>query len=359
MKIIEGMFCINPIIEKYEKRYIFGISSEQVKLFVQLLNKRIHIDGFVSEDDCGIILFHKPVISMQKIEKGKSVLLIVSDSETIAIDSDIEVCSDIFVLNPRINKRGITIYGAGRIGRKIEKYLRMKEHVLVQRFLDQNAGTQSWTVGEVVTLEDAELSEESSVILASEKFIEMRENLLPFYQGTCFIPYEFMSNYWLDFSDEIKTYTVEGDIYNICYHIMHNKKQKLVMYGTGKSAQAIVQLYELLDRKIDFFIEDVEVKKPVDLQYEVREVEDILYEDSSFILIAKEQAGSACRRLESMGLKYAEDFIVAEPFRIDKYFLRFNPLDTNLGYTYVTESKTPGFTVRGGNVSSRNIRSLF
>lgn len=348
MEIVEGIFCINPIIKKYEKRYILGTSSTQLELFVQLLNKRIHIEGFVSEEECGILLFHKPVVSIREIEDGKSLLLITPDSEDIAFDFEVEVCSDIFVLNPQIDKRDITIYGAGKIGKRIESYLRTKEHMAVQRFLDRNVEMRSWTKSEVIVPEAAKLSENSSVILASERFAEMWKNLVPSFKGKCFIPYEFMSSkYWLDFYDKVKFYTIEGDIYNICYHIMHNQGRKLIMYGTGREAQNIAQLYELLDRRLDFFIEDIEMKKPMGLKYEVREVEDILYEESCFVLIAKEDIRSAYRRLESLGLKYAEDFIVAVPFRVDKYFLRPNPLDINLGYTYVTDSQIPGFTVYG------------
>lgn len=354
MEIIEGILCINPIIEKFKKRYIWGISAAQAELFVLLLNKNVHIDGFVSgcDSECGILFYNKPIISMQEAGKEPGVLLATQDSDETQISSNLTVCSDIFLLNPQLIEKEITIYGAGKIGRKIYKYLKSNWQLEVKQFIDKNADFYAGSTEQpkVVTLEEAQLSENSAVLLGAQKFYEMGKELNMFFEGKCYIPYEFMGpKYWLNLVGETKAYSLDGDIYNLCYHMMHLKSSKYIIYGTGEAAWNLARLYKLLDGEIHFFVEDADIENLGDMEYEVRQTEDILYEESCFVLIVKKNAKRACRKLESLGLKYAKDYIVAAPFRVDKYFLRFNPLDINLGYTYVVDSSIPGFKAQGGN----------
>lgn len=355
MEIIEGILCINPKIEKYKKRFIWGISVSQAELFVQLLNKNFHIDGFVSgnEAECGIVFYNKPIISMQEAEKEPGVLLATQDSDELPLSSKLTVCRDIFVINPQLYGKEIIIYGAGNIGRKIYKYLKSNWQLEVKQFIDRNAvkDVEYTDQPEVVSLKEAKLSENSTVILGAQKFDEMKRELGVVFDGKCYIPYEFMgAKYWVNFDGVAKTFSLAGDIYNICYHMMHLNGRKYIIYGTGETAKKVAQLYGLLDGQICFMVEDADVSIASNMEYEVLQTEDILYEASCFVLIAKKDVRRACRRLESLGLKYAEDFISAVPFRVDKFFLRANPLDVNLGYTYAVDSSSPGFNLGGGNI---------
>ena len=353
------LLCVNPVIEKYEKHYIYGCNQDEIEMFMILLNKGVHIDGFISEDEKGITIFNKPVLDISDVEGENALLLVTGGYE--GIEATLPVCNEVLVLNQDAAAENIYIYGAGMIGRWVQKFL-TKLGISIQGFIDQRAELDESLFqidGIAVYSPDrlCELPDDSTLLIAGKQFADMVICAIEKYQykGNYEIVYELWesrNNFLIEDSGEkwIRL-NLMGDIYNICYYISHNADKQIVLYGTDSCARGIAKLFEQLDHKIKFYIDDI-IKEPVLDGYEVKDVEDLLYEQDYMVLVEHADARAACQKLENLGLSYAMDYVIARPFRMDRYFCRLNILDTNLGYTYLGKSQMPGFTTFGRNAEN-------
>lgn len=139
----ECLIVVNPKIEKYSKRYIWGMNRESIMIFSKLTSYRIPVNGFISndEDEVGMVLYNKPVISLDMIE-DKEETLIIADQEIQSdvseeIVQDFSVITELFTIPENFGSKKVVIYGAGYIGETLVSWF-SDRGIKIDYFLDKN-----------------------------------------------------------------------------------------------------------------------------------------------------------------------------------------------------------------------------
>lgn len=57
MREEELVFIVNPVIEQYKVRYILGTNKDAAAIFMELCSRRIYINGFIDDENAGILFF--------------------------------------------------------------------------------------------------------------------------------------------------------------------------------------------------------------------------------------------------------------------------------------------------------------
>lgn len=128
----EPLFVINTEIERYPKKYIWGTDKQAFLLLTELTNHRIYVDGFIGEnEEAGMMLFHRPVISLDMIEDNKSTLILTN--QDLSIDDYVLV--NIYAINKKLTGQNVIIYGTGYVGESLVPILTAKD-VKVDYFID-------------------------------------------------------------------------------------------------------------------------------------------------------------------------------------------------------------------------------
>lgn len=132
-------------------------------------------------------------------------------------------------------------------------------------------------------------------------------------------------------------------VYRIAEMVRLLSEKSVFIYGTCTEARRFATYLRLLDFRFKGFFDDFDNIQEEEIEgFPVRCIEDFLYENKGFVVIAGGNIAKSIKKMGELGYQYILDFVLAEPFALHYLFVRKNALDINLGNTYVGTSKYPG-----------------
>lgn len=352
-KQVYPFLCINPILQDNSvPKYIYHINKESIELFSLLCSKRIYIKGFIEENFMGDKIYHKEVYGLNKLEEGKSLLIVANESERDKLKR-YNVCYEPFVINPDINTKQVWIYGAGYIGQLVQDNLE-ERRIEIKGFIESDKKkigskiNQKEIFGKEIIYD---MPEEASIIEAGkyhkeidEIICKVRKNAncffvkdklgLGIYKENKVIVDEEKEIFWKKASLMSLAETFEG--------------KKYIFYGKDINlACKYCEIFEMLDFKDVLIVSDDGAKCT---KYPMlNTVEDILYETNYLVLLYGED-DHYVDILLSLGLQEVKDFVhINQPSILYSINFRKQILDVNFGYTYKMNSEFPGIYVYGKN----------
>lgn len=350
MKGVHPVFIPNPIIEKAEKKYILGIDNCAEVIFKELCSQRIHIDGFIDDQNAGMLFYHKPVYTMREFElnREKSILLTHDINEEVF---DCHICSKICVINMELYKSKVLIYGAGYMGEKICSILE-KEGIEVVGFIDTDPlkwGTQK--CGKTVYPNDIlkDLSDDQAVIEAGKGCYEI-ERVIRSINENCrrfqIFDMPFSSNdIWVD--RELDYKIAKNPIILLGEYYSHENIKEIILYGNNLLlARKIAEIYKCLDFGPVIFMSD-EVRSEEDVSV----IEEIVYRDNYLILLYEADEQYSFEKMLELGIdrRYIGKSITSDYWAFPNLYTCNVLLDINLGQTLEMNYKYPGIYVYGDN----------
>lgn len=343
---LEPMYELNPLLYCNKEKYIwYGHSMEDrqraLNLFVKLCQLKIYIHGFVSDftSYVGLKIFNKKVVSTEYID-GREAYVFTDQYEKKGLQP-------IYVLNSKIKETKCVVYGAGANG-KIVKDLLGQNKIEVLFYIDSNPEKEGMKVGGAVVYGAYKLSEldaETIIIEASDNYAEMDQvvekncdYIKRFYYSK--IIFEVGNERWIDNKKNI-------NVFEILTMTQMFLNKSIFIYGVDDKCRNLAAYLTLLDFDFggflcDFYDNQVELLD----EYRVLNVEEVLYEKHFFVLVDRKRKNSI-RKIEEMGLRFAEDFGCMYPLCHDTLYKRKTRLDVLLGHTFVGECEYPGFCING------------
>ena len=172
----EALFVTNSIIEKYQKKYIWGTDKDAFLLLAELVSRRIHIDGFIGEpDEVGMVLFHIPVISLNMIEDTDTAIIL--SQKPIVPSPLIHISTANPFIHENFTAKHVVIYGAGCVGEGLLSIL-SSQRIKVDFFLDRDkAGQKLLDIPIYSPDKISELDRSTTVIIAGKYWEEMADIL--------------------------------------------------------------------------------------------------------------------------------------------------------------------------------------
>lgn len=160
------------------------------------------------------------------------------------------------------------------------------------------------------------------------------------------------------YTGDVEGFQLKEGTFLRVYRIVEMKRllqdKRIFVYGIGNEAKKFAKYLRLLDFKFAGFLADFKdiAEEKMD-GYAVACVEDVLYEDNGFVIIAGGNVKKSIKKMEELGFQYSIDYVLAEPFAAHYLFVRQNALDINLGNTFTGKSKYDGMHITERNIISR------
>lgn len=342
----EPLLILNPKIEDYSKRYIWGTERDAFILFAQLISYRIPVEGFISsnEDEIGMVLLNKPVISIDMIE-DKEDALIIADSKNSSGITDIEIVTDVFAFSESFAAEKVVIYGAGEVGESMVPIFSAKGIQIVY-FLDRDKSGQQLCGIPIYHPQKIKGMDDDTVIIEAGRFWKEMEDAVrsvkpgiqTFYVDWLTVMNEKM---WIRTKDYhflvLRTMCMFTEFFRsisdrkiivLCDHVENARGCKEVLECFGYKNLSVMAVNE------SELCEDVPL------------LEEILYEKNYVLLICEiltQKNHKIVERIEELGVSY-DDWVSiysAVPYR-----RRECMLDLNLDYTYKM-NYIPGLYLHG------------
>lgn len=179
----ECLIVVNPKIEKYTKKYIWGMDKESLMIFAELTSCRIPVNGFISNDEneVGMSLYNKPVISLDMIE-DKEETLIIADQEIQSdvseeLVQDFSVITELFTIPENLRSKKVVIYGAGYIGETLVSWF-ADRGIKIDYFLDKNKYGQMLSGIPIYHPQKIEEMDDNFVIIEAGKYWQEMEDTI-------------------------------------------------------------------------------------------------------------------------------------------------------------------------------------
>ena len=347
------VWIMNPLLFNYKKIFIYGTNNKATYIFFLLLSNRIEVEGFIDEELKGGNIWNKSIYGMDHLRNDKDALLILLD-KVILIKGDYEICSELISLDKSIEKLGIYIYGAGQVGKYLLKKL-IDFGITVEGFIDSD----NRKVGDKILEKEIydkeiiyDLPQHKGVIIAGKYFEEIknviyniRSDLNLFYCNT-------ESDYEPIFTNNVIVDSKKGisiRSYTLMQLVETTFNKEIILWGDDKDLA--YKYYEILTflgfRDLCFVSDKLEDDKSVKI---IQCIEDVLYENSYFVLIYGQITTWHTKKLQELGMQQGRDFALLDyPVPICKMGGRKQLIDLNLGYTYQMNCKYPGFYILGEN----------
>ena len=287
-------------------------------------------------------MYHKKIYDINALDQEYDIVFY----DTYFGRSDIDISDKAHrarVLNPDVDKENIVIWGSGITGERAYKII-TDNGMQVRCFIDSNKkleGAHKCGLPIYPREQLEEVGRDLIVIEAMEKWDELDRKI----QGK----YEKRFYYYMK-SDEIRRSitvmdgTTEKRLFNLgnfwMFHYFTGKR--IYIYGTGVVEKEFVKYLKLLDYDFAGFLTD-EYDKEEEGNYQVKYVEEILYEEERYIWLYDKKKAP---RLKALGLEYFKEYYVNR-CNWDVTMKERIVLDINLGHTYLSESGYPGITVYG------------
>ena len=189
------LFELNPKIKKYSKRYIWGTDIIAFMTLAKFTDYRIPIDGFISnnEEEIGMVLLNKPVISLDMLKNEGDTLIIpgrkedfcdfggkglkhnISAMQDTVIYPGVDILTYMFDCSESFTAEHVVIYGAGYIGELLLPRL-SENGVVVDFFLDKDKDGQELSGIPIYHPQKlAEMDDDVVIIEAGKYWQEMDE----------------------------------------------------------------------------------------------------------------------------------------------------------------------------------------
>lgn len=345
MTEISEVFILNPILKKYEKRYILGTDENAAKLFMELCTRRIYIDGFVDDQNAGITFFHRPVYTFQTfMHFNENNILLTNNSQK---ENWIN-CPEIFILNPRLSVKKVIICGMNHVGESISSILQ-KNGIVVEGFIDmgETNGCRELDYPKIYEKKHlTEITEDTAIIVAGESFCEFASIIQSLNKRVCiFYIYQLpcdLNDIWVDWQRGYRI--TPGAIAQMGEYYSHEGIKEIVLYGNDiKLAKQFAIVYKCLGFECISLMSDAIVKEE-----NVFDVNEIIYKQDYLILVYEEEGQKYFQRLYELGVD-KRYYGKAYPWCSPNFSIRDMVLDVNLGNTYRMNSEYPGIYIYGEN----------
>ena len=343
------LLVLNPLFYTNLDKYIWINDSFEAhraaqRLFDYLFKRKIYIKGFATkaESMIGLKMFNKMIIDISVLDKDNTVVFY----DAYFGENDFHISDNVCcarVVNQELDRDEAVIWGSGVTGERLFKIL--KEHeIKVKYFIDSDEKQQcmikcgvpvygpEWLKGE---------KENVLIIEAMENWETLDEKICGRYINRFYFKLE-SDKINQKINSEIDGVKKELFSLNNFHMFTYVQGKKCYIYGCTSIEKEMIEYMELLDFNfIGFLVDDRECN--IEEKYQVKYVEEVLYEEDCYIwVIDKEKV----KKLDELGFRYFEDYICCGYLQ-DITAVRKNVLDVNLGYSYVSQSKYPGFAVYG------------
>lgn len=320
---MDSLFTMEKsIINSGKKNYMVWNGNKDDNLFARIMRCGIKLDGLINEKFKGLSLYNLRFYAEDEIDKNKS--------NIIRDDS----C---FITNSRLDGQDICIWGAGKVGMSIYKYLKNKGFY-IKKVCDADADKQETEFADKINIASPHDLEKFNgvVILSGVYYREMyrqafhiNPNLTYLYQD-----YSLDEKVYVGFSNEVSMDA--GYQLNYLCAYLHDKNVFVV--GENRLYEDICNFFSYFDIQVQEFLYDL---------YEV------LYKENYFIIIAGTEYKKYMTELEEIGLKAVDDFMPFTCMGNHLFLLRKNILDANLGYTAANDDKNVGCVVYHAKVEEK------
>lgn len=342
----------NPLL-KYDDmdKYIWINDSFQEHrnaqwLFDWMMKNHIYCCGFATDNKNMISLkmYNKEIYDINLLDRKQAVVFCDSYFEEPYTDPDNMTVHEARVVNPDIGKETIVIWGCEKTGECAYKIL-IGYGLQVKCFVDCDGklmGEEKYGLPVYLPEQLEALGSDVIVIEALENWKELDRTLQKKYEKR----FHYTTGY--DGFDKAITYhdgAEEKELFCLSAFWMFNHfvGKRLYIYGSGKAEKEFVKYLNLLDFEVAGFLIDEMTPQETRLEYPVKYVEEILYEDQWYIWAYDKRKAV---KLRELGFIYFKDYYVKD-YRFDTTINQRTILDINLGHSYVSDSKYPGFMVYG------------
>lgn len=348
MKQAEQLMVVNPMIEQYRKRYIFGTDNNAARIFTELCTRRIYIDGFIDDQNDGIYFFHKPVYAKNKLIAEQDSFIVLACGIPDEIE-DCQVCSEIFVINPKLQEKKIMIYGGGNVGKYVFSILETAGKEIVG-FIDSDerkAGGLLFGLNIYGKEKIYSLSDDIVIVEAGKGCHEIEDAIKTINQDLkrFYISEIPMSSYYTIWVDRKDGHSVELQwIVKLGEYYKHEGIEEIILYGNDLPlAQKYMEVYDCLDfGPLSFMID-----KRCATEHDIPVVEEIIYKERYLLMLYDKHENYSLKKLSDLGVDKRS--ILIHPFSSPIFNSRNVLLDVNLGNTYEMNFMYPGIYVYGKN----------
>lgn len=347
---VEGMqdskqvFIENPLIWKYEKRYILGTNENAAALFIELCTRRIYIQGFIDDQNAGILFFHKPVYAVKEVDLEEDVILL---SKEVCDEYDsYKLCSDICVLNPRLFGKKVLIHGAEEIIVKVNVLLHRYGVEAVELIKSGRLENDILSYAEMSPDKDMVIIEAGSNDRSLEDIIGFQDrNIQIFYIDA--LPFE-SKKIWVDRKHGITI--TPGVVAQLGEYIEYEHIKEIILYGNNLTlAWKCAEVFENLDfTPVSFMIDG---EKNMEEGVCVKSIEEIVYKDDYLVLVYEKDVRKLFNKLHLLRVEQRRYGKVC-PWVSPNFNTREPLLDVHMGYTYEMNSEYPGIQIYGKNQSN-------
>ncbi len=351
----ESFFIENEMLKSKYNKYILINTKEEKNKVLQaikyLLQRKIAIEGIISENAelIGETIYNRRIIDIKELNRGilfNNELFPVNSAASSYITGSIEqlpVSYNIRNVNQNIKDKIIVIYGCGKNGVEICKYLHRMRGGGIKCFIDSNPDNVGKVINNVIVYGPEiikTLSNETIIIEAFEKWWEIDEKIRAERTDLKCLYYTCNNNDDLFIrnleSKEILFSLIEDTyISKLC-------DRNIFIYGTEGNAREVYQYFKILGLSVKGLLIDKDMKEhnfyakdiPVTHIDEIIEKKDIY-----FIWIEQHDKCNAIGKLKLQGLQMGQDF--------GGYFPIKYVLDINLGISYKWKHEYAGITAYG------------
>lgn len=335
--------------------FIKGIDEQAIHILRVLTWYGYRIEGFVDEKFAGEKFLNKRIIHMDNLNKIPNAVCVDELCAPFYCTEKLERYA--FVLNDAISHTEVALYGKGISGKATKQFLEEKG-VKVKCYLDSfvkddNSYEDSLKVYGKKYLENSPRN--LTVIISScAYFEEIYESVQEYTSLNLIYCGELFGEFFLMKKDWLFGFINNNTMNSTKFFYWFNNFSQMNLFLFGKS-EFMRNLYEFL-KLFDFNVKGVIVEEDVDkiqnnwLVDEIFQIEDILYFDNSVVIFEKYNF-KAVKKLQLLSGRN-KNYYVLDRYECGNYYERSNVIDEEVGYSYLSSCKYPGFTEIGHYDSS-------
>lgn len=368
---------------------IWGLEKSSFDIFTCTINNRVKVSYFIDDKEIynGPEFFDIKIILKEKLfEIKESIHVLIGAKEYQGNREFIHTyfeknftAIDVEAIRREIsNSERVFIYGAGHAGKRTLEVLK-SQRIEIEGFIDSNKDKIGKTWCDYSIYDKNILNNATDVVvIAAVSYGEIYESLRKqFDENKIFIDYRNCdvinrANYYKDkcgFAIKYKNLPIQFmEDARVCYSVLWTdfREKRIVLYGKNEIADQVVEIFDMLNLKIDFIVDDDSDEYNIyNLAYE--------FTDNMIVLITKINEGETYQNkkinlvsgeiLETVGLKRFRDYrsvfqisnasrgYVQDPLLYGICVYSKTPKD-RLGFYFYNENKNKKIVILGGSTSN-------